>query len=214
MHLGYNSGLRKPLSQRGPPCSFCAVTLSIVLLVARAVQQATGQTCTTNATYTACPSALEAAQYLTGSNSLLPIANAYWNATANCNAPGFVPYIKITDFGPCHYWNISMPAGALVLCNGDAVLASKVRNAGAELRQDVDLSIPASSADPDLLALAKAAYGSTSLYDSVSLTFDITAAASGAVFFQYVFGSEEYPQYAPGGSQPGMSQIIHACGPD
>lgn len=113
MRFEYKHIPRKSLSQRDSPCSHYAVILSIIYLVAQDVQLTAGSglTCSTNATYQACPSALEAAQFLTGSNSLLPITKAFWNATADCNVVGKTPVIKITDFGPCHYWASSMSAG-------------------------------------------------------------------------------------------------------
>lgn len=35
------------------------------------------------------------------------------------------------------------------------------------------------------------------LYDTAILEFDFTTTISGPIGFQYVFGSEEYPEYAP-----------------
>lgn len=81
-------------------------------------------------------------------------------------------------------------------------------NAGKESRQSVSLGIPLSSADPDLQALGQSTYSNTNLFDTVALTFDITPSASGNISFHYVFGSEEYPQFAPGGPQAGSTGPI------
>jgi hypothetical protein len=51
--------------------------------------------------------------------------------------------------------------------------------------------------EPELQAAAVAAGYRQVLYDQVTLQFDIIPTASGRLGFQYVFASEEYPQYAP-----------------
>lgn len=53
------------------------------------------------------------------------------------------------------------------------------------------------STDPDLVGLSAAAGYDQELKDAVLLSFDITPTVSGPLAFQYVFGSEEYPFFAP-----------------
>lgn len=60
--------------------------------------------------------------------------------------------------------------------------------------------------DDDLLHVSNVTYPNKSLFDTVKLVFDITPSVSGPLYFQYVFGSEEYPNYAPGGAQAGAVQ--------
>lgn len=83
-----------------------------------------------------------------------------------------------------------------MLSTGDAAYAALVSNplGGSN---SVNLGIPVSSANQALVKLANDTYGVSILLDTVMLTFEMTPAASGGVSFQYVFGSEEYPAYAP-----------------
>jgi hypothetical protein len=53
------------------------------------------------------------------------------------------------------------------------------------------------STDPDLVTLSEAAGYVQELKDAVLLSFDVTPTVSGPLAFQYVFGSEEYPVFAP-----------------
>jgi hypothetical protein len=83
----------------------------------------------------------------------------------------------------------------LVLSNGNARIGAITSNT-SPTRTQAQGTGPAT--DPDLQALSTAAgYGSQALFDQVLLTFDITPTASGNLAFQYVFGSEEYPDFAP-----------------
>lgn len=70
--------------------------------------QATGL-CTT-ASYTACPTALQAAQVLTANSTYLPISNAAFTTTATCTGNN-MPWIHITDFGSCHHLAPNMSTG-------------------------------------------------------------------------------------------------------
>jgi hypothetical protein len=45
------------------------------------------------------------------------------------------------------------------------------------------------------------AMANQNLYDLSALEFDLTPAVSGPLVFSYVFGSEEYFKYSPGGSE-------------
>jgi hypothetical protein len=86
-------------------------------------------------------------------------------------------------------------AGAVVLSNGNARIGAITSNTSPTRTQSQGTG-PAT--DPDLQALSTAAgYGSQTLFDQVLLTFDMTPTASGNLAFQYVFGSEEYPDFAP-----------------
>jgi len=71
---------------------------------------AAGAGCGTNASYVTCPSALTAAQALTGNSSQLLITNAKYTGSCTLNkAPGM---ILVTNF-TCHYLGSSMPLGAM-----------------------------------------------------------------------------------------------------
>lgn len=59
---------------------------------------------------TTCPSALAAAQALTGNNAQLPISNAAFSGP--CTAGGIQAWLLITNFG-CHYLASKMPLGEL-----------------------------------------------------------------------------------------------------
>lgn len=82
--------------------------VAILLTAVLWSMQATAQCAT--ATYTACPTALQAAQVLTANNPNLPISNAAFTSTATCSGNN-VPYLWITDFGSCHYLASSMSTG-------------------------------------------------------------------------------------------------------
>jgi hypothetical protein len=85
-------------------------------------------------------------------------------------------------------------AGAVVLSNGDARIGAITSNTAAARTQAQGTG---ESSDPDLQELSAAAGYSQTLFDEVLLTFDITPTISGPLAFQYVFGSEEYPDFAP-----------------
>jgi hypothetical protein len=61
-----------------------------------------------------CPTALAAAQALTGNNAQLPVSNAAFSG--RCTPGDAVGMLLITDFG-CHYLAASMPLGE---CNWGA----------------------------------------------------------------------------------------------
>lgn len=87
------------------------VQLTCCVLSLLAVYSATAHAqCTTKAVHAVCPTAMEAAQYLTSSNSMLPISNPSWSPS--CPYGSNHPYIKITDFQACHYLGPKMPQGA------------------------------------------------------------------------------------------------------
>lgn len=100
-----------------------------------------------------------------------------------------------------HHWS----AGAVILSTGNAragsVTANNVQGVYSAKQYGTNTTLqPAPS--PDLQASSKASgYGSQSLFDQVTLQFDITPTNSGPVSFQYVFGSEEYPFFAPSASE-------------
>lgn len=91
--------------------------------------------------------------------------------------------------------NLSLvtPAGALVLSNGDARFGTLITNSA----NDKGAEQGTIGADTDMQAASFAAGYNQSLLDQVLLTFDITPTVSGNLAFQYVFGSEEYPEFAP-----------------
>eukprot|EP00879_Flechtneria_rotunda_P029890 GHRR01032354.1.p1 GENE.GHRR01032354.1~~GHRR01032354.1.p1 ORF type:complete len:300 (+),score=55.85 GHRR01032354.1:428-1327(+) len=182
--------------------SSASLSLAVIWLAVVGLQQAVAQC--PNATYTGCPTALSMAQLLTGNNSLLPISNA--NFSGRCNATA-ISLLTISDFGGCHYLSSSMPSGAIVLSNGQGKIATYVSNT---LNSSLKLSAAAMT-DADLQAVSQKTY-SQNLFDIITLTFDITPTVSGPVYFQYVFGSEEYPEYAPkvGGNTTGSMNDIFA----
>lgn len=81
-----------------------------------------------------------------------------------------------------------------MLSNGDARIGAITSNTALQRTQAQGTGI---GSDPDLQALSTAAGYSQALYDEVLLQFDVTPTASGNLAFQYVFGSEEYPDFAP-----------------
>lgn len=81
-----------------------------------------------------------------------------------------------------------------MLSNGDARISTTTSNTAEQ--KTLNQGSGASS-DADLADLSAAAGYSQALYDAVLLTFDITPTVSGLLAFQYVFGSEEYPDFAP-----------------
>eukprot|EP00878_Enallax_costatus_P023564 GHUV01025065.1.p1 GENE.GHUV01025065.1~~GHUV01025065.1.p1 ORF type:complete len:423 (+),score=66.03 GHUV01025065.1:176-1444(+) len=148
--------------------------------------------------YTACPTALDAAVALTGNNAQLPISNAAFSGV--CNTATAIGYVLITDLG-CHELAPTMPSGALVLSNGDARFGTLITNSA----NDKGAAQGSTSTDPDMQAASAAAGYQQSLLDQVLLTFDVTPSVSGNLAFQYVFGSEEYPEFAPSAGSPTTS---------
>ncbi|KAF6250697.1 hypothetical protein COO60DRAFT_1629462 [Scenedesmus sp. NREL 46B-D3] len=158
---------------------------------------------------TPCPSALAAAQALTGNSAQLPVSNAAFSGA--CTAGGIEGMLLITGFG-CHQLASQMSlvlltiiavgkdaaleqkAGAVVLSNGNARIGAITSNTALQKTQAQGTG---ASSDPDMQALSTAAGYSQALYDQVLLMFDVTPTVSGPLAFQYVFGSEEYPDFAP-----------------
>lgn len=108
-------------------------------------------------------------------------------------------HLEVCCFAETSYTAVSAP-GALVLSSGNAVVGSQVTNTG-----NSNVQIGTTVEDSDLQSISTCAsclYPNKHLLDTVSLTFDITPGATGAVSFQYVFGSEEYPEYAPRNGTP------------
>jgi hypothetical protein len=101
------------------------------------------------------------------------------------------------------------PAGALVLSTGNATQGAVTSNSKAincSTQQYGDQTSQQPAINADLQATSDAGY-SQKLFDQVTLQFDVTPTNSGPVSFQYVFGSEEYPYYAPSTSE---SQLCSA----
>jgi hypothetical protein len=65
------------------------------------------------------------------------------------------------------------------------------------------------STDPDLAALSAATGYSQTLHDEALLSFDLTPTVSGPLAFQYVFGSEEYPFFAPSPGRECVKGLEH-----
>jgi hypothetical protein len=63
---------------------------------------------------TPCPSALAAAQALTGNSAQLPVSNAAFSGA--CTPGGIEGMIYITSFG-CHHLATTMPLGEHTLCS-------------------------------------------------------------------------------------------------
>eukprot|EP00877_Chromochloris_zofingiensis_P006717 jgi/Chrzof1/2299/Cz11g10050.t1 len=146
--------------------------------------------------FTACPTALAAAKSLTGGTALIAISNPVYVNTI-CGGGTKQGFYLATDWGanPCHYMAASMPQGALIMSTGNAQYGVDYVNANTNSQSRNSGS---TSADTELQALAASmGYGSMALYDTAVLEFDITPTVTGGVSFQYVFGSEEYPENAP-----------------
>ncbi|KAF6257103.1 hypothetical protein COO60DRAFT_1461341 [Scenedesmus sp. NREL 46B-D3] len=173
---------------------------------------------------TPCPSALAAAQALTGNSAQLPVSNAAFSGA--CTAGGIEGMLLITGFG-CHQLASQMSlvlltiiavgkdaaleqkAGAVVLSNGNARIGAITSNTALQKTQAQGTG---ASSDPDMQALSTAAGYSQALYDQVLLMFDVTPTVSGPLAFQYVFGSEEYPDFAPSPDYPGPSPFNDVFG--
>lgn len=89
----------------------------------------------------------------------------------------------------------STAAGALVLSTGDASYAALLTNSVDD--DGFGRATGVISTDPDMNAASTAAGYTQNLLDQVLLTFDLTPTISGNLAFQYVFGSEEYPEFVP-----------------
>lgn len=83
-------------------------------------------------------------------------------------------------------------AGALVLSNGDATAAAAISNTG-----NSDHGFGYTGQDADMEIISAAAWKNQVLRDTLDLSFDVTSWGTGHVYFQYVFGSDEYPEWAP-----------------
>lgn len=89
-----------------------------------------------------------------------------------------------------------------MLSNGNARSAARVTNS-ATTTAGTQWGILIE--DSDLRREANITYPGARLFDTIKLVFDITPTVSGPLQFQYVFGSEEYPDFAPGsGNSTGM----------
>lgn len=82
--------------------------------------------------------------------------------------------------------DLGLDAG-IVFCNGDI---SNIPNAAAEFSSE-SIGI---SGDPDIDLMSSMSGGLTSL-DAVIIEFDFTVMMSDTLDFNYVFGSEEYPEF-------------------
>lgn len=165
-------------------------------LAPRPARAAGGVACTTPATYTTCPTALAAAQLLTGNSTFLPVTGASWGGSTGAVCTW--SRLLIGDFG-CTYLAASMPAGALVLSNGNASIAA----AAVNLKDETSTAYNGTASfpntlfqDADMMALSSGAYGQP-LYDGIILEFTLTPRGTGSLVFAYVWGSEEYPSFAP-----------------
>lgn len=87
-------------------CNACsAVLIAFAVLAAHVSVQA----CPVDLPYTACPDALTAAQFLTGSNPYLPVSNAVFSGA--CSGPSGQLAV-VTTFTPgCHFLSALMPQG-------------------------------------------------------------------------------------------------------
>jgi len=83
-----------------------------------------------------------------------------------------------------------------VLSTGDAGIAATTSNTAAQKTLQQHPGV-ADVIEPDLQAQSTSAGYSQSLHDQVTLQFDVTPTTSGPLAFQYIFGSEEYPDFAP-----------------
>eukprot|EP00877_Chromochloris_zofingiensis_P010772 jgi/Chrzof1/5949/Cz16g21190.t1 len=173
------------------PVHRCAILVLLSACSLQSFRTAAAATCN-NATYTLCPSASTAALSLTGGSSLITVSNATYTTTVCDPAIGL-----ITSWGspPCHYLGPTMPGGALILSTGNASFGTTPSNTnGGNSKQNNATQ----SLDPDLTVISsQAGYPGMKLYDTAILEFDFTTTISGPIGFQYVFGSEEYPEYAP-----------------
>lgn len=88
-----------------------------------------------------------------------------------------------------------MPSGALLLATGDAQTGALTNNTGEKVSLAQPLGVPGT--DDDLKVTSTLSGYDQVLYDQVMLQFDITPTQSGNLAFQYVFGSEEYPENTP-----------------
>jgi hypothetical protein len=103
----------------------------------------------------------------------------------------------------------------VVLSTGDARAALTPANTNdtlslgdvTGLREDIHLRQACRDVDAAVTGTTATANASSSslagqrLVDPVALEFDLTPAVSGPLVFSYVFGSDEYPEYAPGGCE-------------
>uniref|UniRef100_A0A383W8B1 Peptidase M11 gametolysin domain-containing protein n=1 Tax=Tetradesmus obliquus TaxID=3088 RepID=A0A383W8B1_TETOB len=178
-----------------PAVLFLLLSTSVTFLAPAAAAACVGG----DPVVTPCPSALAAAQALTGNSAQLPVSNAAFSGA--CTPGGVEGMLLISSFG-CHHLNSTMPLGAVVLSNGDARIGAITSNTALQRTQAQGTGI---GSDPDLQALSTAAGYSQALYDEVLLQFDVTPTASGNLAFQYVFGSEEYPDFAPSPDYPDPS---------
>lgn len=162
------------------------VLLSLLLVATAAIAGTRAQCTSPPVTYTTCPSALAAAQMLTGNSPFLPITNAAWSGpTAPCTATN-CSFILISSFGTCHFLRTAMPTGALVLSNGNATLGAALSNPKGQTStvfNGTPLHGNTVFQDFDMMVIGNSAYGQT-LYDGIILSFDITPVASGPVVFR------------------------------
>jgi len=94
----------------------------------------------------------------------------------------------------------------LVLSTGTASGGAVTSNANASLNTQQYGGTKQPAANADLAASSKAAGYSQTLWDQVTLQFDITPNATGPIAFQYVFGSESIQSMRP-------VQVSHCCWP-
>lgn len=99
---------------------------------------------------------------------------------------------------------MSTIAGAVIVTNGNAVVAVDTYNKGTS-----NTKLTGCPVDADVTAVSKALYPTPSVFDPVTLSFDVVPQATGNATFQYVFGSEEYPEYAPGGASYSASSPMN-----
>jgi hypothetical protein len=107
--------------------------------------------------------------------------------------------------------------GAVVLSNGDARIGTYINNTqpgfGWGTGGNNLVSRGPVTSDTHLSAAATASgYAGLKLLDIAILEFDITPTISGPLAFKYVFGSEEYPKYAPTASKWGAADELPTQG--
>jgi hypothetical protein len=122
-----------------------ALTGLLLLLEASLQRPAAAQTCSAPVS-TSCPTALAAAQVLTGNSSLLPIGNPSFSTPSGCTGSN-VGLLTIRLFGgsgsnPCHYMRQFMPSGALG-CNHSctSVIGLPAYSSSSCIQRDQDHSL-------------------------------------------------------------------------
>ena len=116
--------------------------------------------------------------------------------------------MNLTALGSAHHilqhglTYVLLRTGAVELSNGDssagAITSNTAAGYGWGTGGNNQVSRGPVTSDANLSAAASASgYPGLKLLDIANLEFDITPTVTGPLAFRYVFGSEEYPKYAP-----------------